>query len=110
VFTIEIIPELADTTRTRLRRLGDNNVVVRTGDGFHGRPAKAPFDAIVVTAAPKRIPPPLLDQLADGGRMIIPVGPTGDPQALTLVTKTDGTVSRRTPAPVRFVSFLREEN
>jgi protein-L-isoaspartate(D-aspartate) O-methyltransferase len=110
VFTIEIIPELADTARTRLRQLDYDNVVVRTGDGFHGWPAKAPFDAIVVTAAPERIPPPLLDQLADGGRMIIPVGPTGDTQALTLVTKTDGTVSRRTLAPVRFVPFLREEN
>lgn len=110
VFTIEILPELADTARTRLRRLGYDNVVVRTGDGFHGWPVKAPFDAIVVTAAPERIPPPLLDQLADDGRMIIPVGPTGDTQALTLVTKTDGTVSRRTLAPVRFVPFLREEN
>ena len=110
IFTIEIIPELAATARTRLRRLDYDNVVVRTGDGFHGWPAKAPFDAIVVTAAPERIPPPLLDQLADGGRMIIPVGPTGDTQTLTLVTKTDGTVSRRTLAPVRFVPFLRNEN
>lgn len=110
VFTIEIIPDLARTARARLDSLGYDNVVVRTGDGFHGWPAKAPFDAIVVTAAPKRIPPPLIDQLADGGRMIIPVGPSGDTQALTLVTKTDGTVSRRTLAPVRFVPFLRKEN
>ena len=110
VFTIEIIPDLARTARARLDSLGYDNVVVRTGDGFHGWPAKAPFDAIVVTAAPERIPPPLLDQLADGGRMIIPVGPTGDTQALTLVTKTDDTVSRRTLAPVRFVPFLRDEN
>ena len=110
VFTIEIIPDLARTARARLDSLDYDNVVVRTGDGFHGWSAKAPFDAIVVTAAPERIPPPLLDQLADGGRMIIPVGPTGDTQVLTLVTKTDDTVSRRTLAPVRFVPFLRDEN
>jgi protein-L-isoaspartate(D-aspartate) O-methyltransferase len=110
VFTIEIIPELAATATTRLRRLGYNNVVVRTGDGFAGWPAKAPFDAIVVTAAPERVPPPLIDQLADGGRMIIPVGPTDGVQHLTLLTKTDGTVSRRQLAPVRFVPFLRDEN
>jgi protein-L-isoaspartate(D-aspartate) O-methyltransferase len=110
VFTIEIIPELADSARARLGRLGYDTAVVRTGDGFHGWPAKAPFDAIVVTAAPERVPPPLLDQLADGGRMVIPVGPAGDTQRLLLLTKTDGTVTRRALAPVRFVPFLREGN
>jgi protein-L-isoaspartate(D-aspartate) O-methyltransferase len=110
VYTVEILPELAETARTRLGRLGYDNVVVRTGDGFQGWPERAPFDAIVVTAAPERIPPPLKRQLADGGRMIIPVGPTGGTQRLTLVTKTDETISTRELSPVRFVPFLRNEN
>ena len=110
VYTIEIIPELADTATKRLRRLGYENAVVRNADGFKGWPARAPFDVIVVTAAPEDIPPPLIDQLADGGRMIIPVGPTGRTQSLTLVTKEDGDVSKRQLAPVRFVPFLRKEN
>jgi protein-L-isoaspartate(D-aspartate) O-methyltransferase len=109
VYTIEIIPELARTARARLDTLGYDNVVVRTGDGYKGWPGRAPFDAIVVTAAPEDIPPPLLDQLAPGGRMIIPVGPTGRTQRLTLVTKAaDGQISRRPVAPVRFVPFLRK--
>jgi protein-L-isoaspartate(D-aspartate) O-methyltransferase len=108
VFTIEIIPELAQTARTRLDTLGYDNAVVRTGDGYKGWPDRAPFDAIVVTAAPEAIPPPLIDQLAPGGRMIVPVGPTGGTQQLTLVTKsTNGAVSKRTLTPVRFVPFLR---
>jgi len=109
VYTIEIIPALARTARTRLRTLGYDNVVVRTGDGYKGWPERAPFDAIVVTAAPEDIPPPLLNQLAPGGRMIVPVGPTGRTQRLTLVTKSaDGQITRRTVAPVRFVPFLRK--
>ena len=110
VYTIEIIPALADTATRRLRRLGYDNVVVRTADGFKGWPARAPFDVIVVTAAPERIPPPLKRQLAEGGRMIIPVEPSGRTQRLTLVTKTDGTISTRELTPVRFVPFLRNEN
>jgi len=109
VYTLEIIPDLAATATERLRRLGYHNVVVRTGDGFKGWPARAPFDAIVVTAAPETIPPPLLDQLADGGRMIVPVGPSGGTQTLTLVTKTDGAITRQALAPVRFVPFLRPD-
>jgi protein-L-isoaspartate(D-aspartate) O-methyltransferase len=110
VYTIEIIPELAATATKRLRRLGYDNAVVRNADGFKGWPARAPFDVIIVTAAPENIPPPLIDQLADGGRMIIPVGPEGATQSLTLVTKEDGDVSKRQLAPVRFVPFLRKEN
>jgi len=110
VYTVEIIPALADTARERLRRLGYDNVVVRTADGFKGWPERAPFDVIVVTAAPERIPPPLKRQLAEGGRMIIPVGPSGRTQRLTLVTKTDGTISTRELTPVRFVPFLRNKN
>jgi len=109
VFTIEIIPELAETASKRLQRLGYDNVTVRNADGFKGWPPRAPFDAIMVTAAPEKIPPPLIDQLAPGGRMIIPVGPTGGTQELMLVTKTeDGEVSKRALAPVRFVPFLRK--
>ncbi len=110
VYTMEIIPALADTAAARLRRLGYDNVVVKNADGFQGWPAKAPFDTIVVTAAPEAIPPPLLDQLADGGRMIIPVGPPAQTQRLTLVEKRNGTVSKRTIAPVRFVPFLRNDD
>ena len=110
VYTIEIIPELAATAAKRLRRLGYENAIVRNADGFKGWPARAPFDVIIVTAAPENIPPPLIDQLADGGRMIIPVGPTGRTQSLTLVTKEDGEVSKRQLAPVRFVPFLRKNN
>ena len=110
VYTIEIIPELAATATKHLRRLGYDNVVVRNADGFEGWPSRAPFDAIVVTAAPEEIPPPLLEQLADGGRMIIPVGPTGHAQELTLVTKENGDISKQTLAPVRFVPFLRNGN
>ena len=109
VYTIEILPELAATATTRLRRLGYDNVVVRNADGFKGWPRRAPFDAIVVTAAPETIPPPLLEQLADGGRMIIPVGPTGRTQDLTLVTKEKGEISKQPLAPVRFVPFLRSD-
>ena len=110
VYTVEILPELAATATERLRRLGYDNVVVRNADGFKGWPARAPFDAIIVTAAPERIPPPLKEQLAEGGRMIVPVGPTGGTQRLTLVTKTDGEIQTRELSPVRFVPFLRNEN
>ena len=109
VFTVEIISELGRTARARLDTLGYGNVRVRIGDGYKGWPVHAPFDAIVVTAAPETIPPPLIDQLAPGGRMIVPVGPTGRTQQLTLVTKSkEGEVSKRTLAPVRFVPLLRE--
>ena len=110
VYTVEILPELAAEATERLRRLGYDNVVVRNADGFQGWPERAPFDAIVVTAAPERIPPPLKEQLAEGGRMIIPVGPTGGTQRLTLVTREDGDISTRELAPVRFVPFLRNNN
>lgn len=108
VYTVEIIPELADEARNRLRRLGYRNVQVRTGDGYEGWRAHAPFDIIVVTAAPERIPPPLLDQLKPGGRMVIPVGPTDGTQQLLLVTKENGEVLTEELTPVRFVPFLRE--
>ena len=107
VYTIEIMPALARTASERLDRLGYNNVRVKTGDGYRGWPAHSPFDIIVVTAAPERIPAPLLRQLAEGGRMVIPVGPEGEVQQLTLITKEDGEIKRRRITPVRFVPFQR---
>lgn len=109
VFTIEIVPELARTARERLRGLGYRSVRVRHGDGYRGWPEHAPFDAIVVTAAPEEIPPPLEEQLAPGGRMVIPRGPVGRTQTLVLVRRTEeGRLRRRELYPVRFVPFLRD--
>lgn len=107
VFTIEIIPELAAAATATLREAGYERVQVRTGDGYRGWPEEAPFDAIIVTAAPAEIPPALIEQLAEGGRMVIPVGPQSSGQELTLVTKRRGQVRQRTLLPVRFVPFTR---
>lgn len=109
VYTIEIVPELAKTARERLTRLGYDNVVVRQGDGYRGWPEHAPFDIIVVTAAPDEIPDPLREQLAEGGRMIIPVGSQGRTQELTLLTKTNGELHSERLMPVRFVPFQRDK-
>lgn len=104
VFTVEIVPELARRATEDLARLGFENVHVRQGDGWAGWPAEAPFDRIIVTAAAPELPEPLLEQLADGGRMIIPVGPPGGRQDLYLVWKTrEGEVKSRAILPVRFV-------
>jgi len=108
VYTIEIVPELAQTARQRLTRMGYDNIRVRTGDGYRGWPDRAPFDVIIVTAAPERVPAPLLDQLAKGGRMVIPVGAEGATQQLTLITKSDGEITRERITPVRFVPFRRK--
>jgi len=108
VFTIEIIPELAGQAATVLQQFGYKNVHLRTGDGWKGWPEAAPFDAIIVTAAAEAIPPPLLDQLKEGGRMIIPLGPARGAQDLVLVTKQNGKVRTRPLIPVRFVPFVRE--
>ena len=109
VFSIEIIPQLADTATDRLRRLGFGQVRVQTGDGYFGWPEHAPFDAIVVTAAAEFIPPPLLDQLRDNGRMVIPVGTPFLVQTLMLVEKRGTEVTTRSLMPVRFVPFRRAE-
>jgi protein-L-isoaspartate(D-aspartate) O-methyltransferase len=107
VYSIEIVPELARQSAERLRRLGYANVTVREGDGYRGWPEHAPFDAIIVTAAPDRIPQPLLDQLAAGGRLVIPVGSFF--QELKVLTKDrDGRISEKDIIPVRFVPMTGE--
>lgn len=107
VYTIEIVPDLAQAARERLHRLGYDNVVVKTGDGYEGWDAHAPYDIIVVTAAPERIPPPLTQQLKEGGRMILPVGAPFRTQQLMLVRKEDGAIRTETITPVRFVPLQR---
>lgn len=111
LFTIEIVQELGEQARATLERLGYANVETRIGDGYNGWPEEAPFDAIVVTAAPDQIPAPLIEQLAPGGRMIIPVSQDALGEELTLVEKRlDGTVTSRPVMPVRFVPFTRENS
>jgi len=107
VYTIEIVAPLGKAARERLHQLGYDNVQVRIGDGFRGWPEKAPFDAIIVTAAPETIPETLVDQLADGGRMVIPVGRYL--QELILVEKRNGKVRKRSLASVRFVPMVGGE-
>lgn len=110
VYTIEIVKPLADAARKRLRRLGYTAVKVGHADGYYGWKRHAPFDAIIVTAAAGQIPPPLIRQLAPGGRMIIPVGPVFATQSLMLVTKDkDGTVRSSSIMAVRFVPFRRKD-
>jgi len=106
VFTIEIVEPLARTSKERLARLGYANVVVRQGDGYRGWPERAPFDAVVVTAAPDHVPQPLIDQLAVGGRLVIPVG-TAYQELLEILKTGDGVVEREV-IPVRFVPMTGE--
>ena len=109
VYSIEIIEALANQAATRLARLGYDNVTTKLGDGYHGWEEHAPYDAIVVTAAASHVPPPLIQQLRPGGRMIIPVGGRFLPQQLLLLEKTDdGEVISRQIAAVRFVPLTRE--
>ena len=106
VYSIEIIPQLATRARRTLSQLGYENIEVKTGDGYQGWIEHAPYDAIIVTAAPERIPQPLIDQLAINGKMVIPVGKWH--QEIFVLTKTqNGTVKERT-IPVRFVPMRRK--
>ena len=109
VYTMEIIPELAAEAKTRLKKLGYDNVEVKQGDGYYGWPEASPFDAIVVTAAAEFIPPPLIKQLREGGRMIIPVGSPFYVQHLMLVEKDQGKITSKALMPVRFVPFRRSK-
>ncbi len=103
VYTIEIVPALGERARADLGRLKYANVHVRVGDGYEGWPEHAPFDAIIVTCSPEQVPQPLVDQLRDGGRMIIPVGTQAGGQELYLLEKRGGKVMKRAVLPVRFV-------
>ena len=107
VYTMEVVPELGNAARERLIKLGYRNVEVRIADGYDGWPEQAPFDAIVVTAAAEYIPPPLLKQLKDGGRMVIPIGSPFLVQTLMLVEKKGGQITTTQLMPVRFVPFRR---
>lgn len=109
VYTIEVVKELADEARSRLARLGYSNVHVRTGDGYAGWPEEAPFDRILVTAAPEHVPPVLLEQLAEGGVLVAPVGPCGWTQSLLRHRKAGTQVSVEDLGPVQFVPMVPGE-
>ena len=102
VYTIEIINDLASRAAATLQRFGYTNVYARAGDGYQGWPEAAPFDAIIVTCSPENVPQPLIDQLKEGGRMIIPVGPFNH-QELVLLHKHDGKLDRQGVLPIHFV-------
>jgi protein-L-isoaspartate(D-aspartate) O-methyltransferase len=107
VYSIEIVEALAVAAEKSLRELQYQNIEIRIGDGYKGWPEKAPFDAIVVTAAAPRVPAALLAQLKPGGRMVIPVGATGEAQELLLITKDmDGKSRQKRVLPVRFVPLV----
>ena len=108
VWSIEIVEELGQRAAGALGRLG-YDAHLRIGDGYAGWPEAAPFDGVIVTAAPEQVPQALLDQLAPGGRMVIPVGPTGGVQELMLLRRhRDGTLEEREIIPVRFVPMVRQ--
>lgn len=107
VFTIEIITELYREAKERLEKLGYHNIKIKNGDGYYGWKEYSPYDAIVVTAAADFIPPPLIEQLKDGGKMVIPIGSPFFTQTLVLVEKKDGKIYSQNLMPVRFVPFIR---
>ena len=108
VFTVETVPELAKEAAARLKRLGIGNVELRQGDGNKGWPEHAPYDGIIVTAAAREAPPALIEQLAVGGRLVIPLGAPGDDQELVVIRKeADGALDRRAVLPVAFVPLVK---
>ncbi len=110
VFSVEIVPELANRADSLLKELNYSNVSVKIGDGYLGWPEKSPFDAIIVTCAPTHIPDALEDQLAEKGKMIIPVGANGSVQELVLLTMKNGRLAEKSVLPVRFVPMVNEKN
>ncbi|AVI51991.1 protein-L-isoaspartate O-methyltransferase [Pukyongia salina] len=108
VYTIEIIESLGNNAASRLQSLGYDNVEVKIGDGYLGWPEKSPFDAIIITAGIDHIPQPLIDQLAEGGRLIVPEGPRRSTRELILLTKKKGKLKRKYLIPVVFVEFQRK--
>ena len=107
VYTIEIVPELVKESTERLKKLGYNNIICKYGDGYRGWPEYAPFDLIIVTAAAVKIPEPLIDQLAENGRLVIPIGAPSAVQELQMVTKKKGKTETKRLTYVRFVPFRR---
>jgi protein-L-isoaspartate(D-aspartate) O-methyltransferase len=109
VFTVEIVRPLAEQAARLLKQLGYHRVMVKTGDGYKGWPEHAPYDGIIVTAAVESIPSPLVDQLKEGGRMVIPVGSPYSIQQLVLVEKQKGIIRKKSLLAVRFVPFQHRE-
>ncbi len=107
VYTVEIVPELAREAASRLKILGYGNIVARYGDGYKGWPEHSPFDIILVTAAADHIPGPLKEQLAEGGRLVMPVGNPATVQELIVLTKRKGRITEQRLEPVRFVPLKR---
>jgi protein-L-isoaspartate(D-aspartate) O-methyltransferase len=107
VYTIEIIPELADESTSLFKKLGYKNIIGKSGDGYNGWKEHAPFDIIIVTAAPNEIPKPLIDQLAENGRLVVPVGEPGAVQELILLVRKNGKIEKSRLTFVRFVPFRR---
>jgi len=111
VCTVEIIPPLAEAAAKVLKELGRDNVSVKVGDGYHGWPDCGPFDAVIVTAALEHVPPPLIEQLNVGGRLVMPLGPAPVAQQLSVVEKIAPRETRtRSIIPVRFVPFTRSRD
>jgi protein-L-isoaspartate(D-aspartate) O-methyltransferase len=107
VYSVERIPQLAEKSRGRLRELGYVNIHIRLGDGYEGWPEHAPYDAIIVTCAAEEMPQPLVDQLANGGRLVAPVGESGWSQSLVLLHKRGTEITRREVTGVVFVPLVR---
>jgi protein-L-isoaspartate(D-aspartate) O-methyltransferase len=110
VCSIEIIESLGENASNRLKSLGYDNVEVKIGDGYLGWPERAPFDAIIITAGIDHVPQPLIDQLAEGGRLIVPEGPKRGTRDLMLLTKKKGKIKRKYLIPVVFVEFQRKND
>ena len=107
VYTVEIVPELAIESAARLKELGYKNITGKYGDGYNGWKEHSPFDCIIVTAAAGKIPQPLIDQLAENGRLVIPVGEPFSVQELILIVKKNGKIEKRRLTTVKFVPFKR---
>ncbi len=108
VYTVEIVPELARSATGALKKLGYDNITVRLGDGYKGWPEHAPFDRIILTAAPPRVPRELIDQLKPGGKLVAPEGESVFGQQLVVIEKmADGKTTRKSVLPVRFVPMVR---
>ncbi len=106
VFSVEVIPELAERAERTLRAMGYKNISIKTGDGFYGWPEEAPFDGIILTAAPEEVPYDLLQQITDRGRMVLPVGPQWS-QMLVVIERNGDDFKKKDIFPVRFVPMVR---